>query len=305
MVFLMNFVSYPPQELLKNFLIACILLCAFAVIGVPFALYTCVLIPYQRRMRAKQYLPGAAASPIEEAIRRECDKAGLRRDEMESLMLVGEKIDRIEGLDRATKLQRLYLSRNKISSTKGLQKLSALHTLHLEDNHISTFMDLLPLRGLQNLRQLCIERNPLCSLPGFELAQLVSLLPQLTSVNSLNITPEFRDSSRVTHREWLHELLCAHHKEVFDQNMPVVGAFLHNFLVRRSSGAWMQPVREMAVLTEQHAKPHVTFYNSLLDMKRHSLIVQMYPPMAAKPVPREKLRESKLLSVEWGSPDNL
>ena len=44
-----------------------------------------------------QYLPGAPASRIEEAIRRECAKVGLKRDDIESLMLVGEEIDKIEG----------------------------------------------------------------------------------------------------------------------------------------------------------------------------------------------------------------
>lgn len=53
-VFLINFLNYPVQDLIRNYLIACLLVGFFFFGGVPFILYTCVLIPYQRRMRKKQ-----------------------------------------------------------------------------------------------------------------------------------------------------------------------------------------------------------------------------------------------------------
>jgi len=67
----------------------------------------------------------------------------------------------------------------------------------------------------------------------------------------------------------------------------------------------MQPVRERSIFYEQHEKPHVTFYSTLLDMKRYFMKTQARPPTAAKSNSRKKLREQGLLTVEWGSPDNL
>lgn len=211
----------------------------------------------------------------------------MKREDVESLMLVGLDIDAIEGLERAKSLRRLYLSRNKLASMKGLQGLTSLETLHLEDNRISTFLDLLPLRSLPALRKLALERNPICKSEGFELGMLAALLPQITSVNGLNVTASFREDSAFKYQVWLHTLLCEHHQAAFEHAMPLLGSFVHQTLVDRATAWHLHPLAQYAESSLRLDKPHSAFYARLFELKRAFRLRQVEPPTDPLPGSRE------------------
>ncbi|KAA0189435.1 Phosphatase 1 regulatory subunit 7 protein, partial [Fasciolopsis buskii] len=95
----------------------------------------------------------------------------------------GNRLTKIEGLDKLVNLEQLYLSENGITEIGGLDNLSKLQILDLaynfitkidklahlvdleefwfNDNKVSDWEQVDYLRALKNLRTLYLERNPI------------------------------------------------------------------------------------------------------------------------------------------------
>ena len=67
------------------------------------------------------------------------DVKGLEKlTQLEYLSLVNNQLTSVKGLERLTKLEGLFLSNNQLTDVKGLEKLKQLEYLELDDNRALT-----------------------------------------------------------------------------------------------------------------------------------------------------------------------
>ena len=116
--------------------------------------------------------------PVEKAIREELNMptGELTEADLEKvteLILSGNQLTSVKGLEKLTQLKRLYLEHNKLTSVTGLENLTKLETLHLQNNKLT---DGKGLEKLGQLKDLDFENNP--DLTKVQIDELQKALPK-------------------------------------------------------------------------------------------------------------------------------
>jgi len=110
------------------------------------------------------------------------------------LVLTGEGLTSLKGLENLTQLKELHLSSNELTSVKGLEKLTQLEGLYLNANHLT---DAKGLEKLTQLKTLYLIGNQLTSVKELEkLTQLTWLNlngNKLTDVKGLENLDQLKD----------------------------------------------------------------------------------------------------------------
>ena len=89
-------------------------------------------------------------------------------------------------------LEVLSLSVNKIYTLKDVQNCYSLKELYLRKNLISNINEVRYLTNLNKLRILWLGENPIADMPKYRLA-VICLLPQITRLDNIDITPQEKD----------------------------------------------------------------------------------------------------------------
>ena len=153
-------------------------------------------IPQQPKITSEKLI----ADPIiEKAIREKLKKptGELTKADYEKvtrLVLNGEGLTSLKGLEKLTQLKTLHLSGNQLTSVEALEKLTQLEGLHLDGNHLT---DAKGLEKLTQLKTLYLIGNQLTSVKELEkLTQLTWLNlngNKLTDVKGLENLDQLKD----------------------------------------------------------------------------------------------------------------
>ena len=119
-----------------------------------------------------------SAKVIEEAIRKATGKptGELTQADLEKLthlVLKGNKLTSVEGLEKLTQLKELHLFNNQLTEVKRLKNLTQLTMLTLPDNQLT---DVKGLENLTQLRTLNLNNNP--ALTKAQIDELKKALPK-------------------------------------------------------------------------------------------------------------------------------
>lgn len=151
-----------------------------------------------------------------------------------TLVLDGNRITTLDGLDSLPRLTRLWVNDNRLTSLEGLaaapslkdvslarnrlqsvhaevEACTSLESLSLAGNRIGHFQDLLPFKRLPNLRELSMAdphwgKNPVCSLSNYRTFALYHLT-QLQALDAMHISQAARagaDSTFVKKAMYYH-----------------------------------------------------------------------------------------------------
>ncbi|KAG5881300.1 hypothetical protein JTB14_016171 [Gonioctena quinquepunctata] len=137
-------------------------------------------------------------------------------DKLENLrvLLLGKnRIKKIEGLEKLLKMEVLDFHGNQITQVEGLSNLKELKAekllgfgevpnlvkLFASNNDIQCVEDMSSLAKSQNIKEISIDNNPI-SLAGDCVSFLVSYLPHLIKLNSMQITEQVRKAAMAWRR---------------------------------------------------------------------------------------------------------
>ena len=102
----------------------------------------------------------------------------------------------MEFISELENLEILNLDQNRVASTENVENCPQLRTLSVRNNALSDFKCIEDLEGSENLQNLSIEGNPLSAV-DFVRLRVVSMLPQLSSLEGIKIVSEERVKSLI------------------------------------------------------------------------------------------------------------
>ncbi|KAH8245376.1 hypothetical protein KR032_009547, partial [Drosophila birchii] len=111
--------------------------------------------------------------------------------DLKILLLQSNLIARLENLHKLKRLEYLNAAINNIERVENLEGCESLNKLDLTLNFIGELTSVESLRGNHNLRELLLIGNPCVDYPHYR-DFVVATLPQLTSLDCVEITPSER-----------------------------------------------------------------------------------------------------------------
>ncbi|KAL3288028.1 hypothetical protein HHI36_002480 [Cryptolaemus montrouzieri] len=122
-------------------------------------------------------------------------------NKLKVLNLAGNQIRIIGVLDLngLNSLQELNLRRNRLKKLLGFEDTPNLIKLFLSNNDLKSVEDISSLAKSPNIKEICMENNPI-SLGGDCVSFLVSYLPQLIKLNSIQINEQVRKAAMAWRR---------------------------------------------------------------------------------------------------------
>nr|XP_022920797.1 leucine-rich repeat-containing protein 49 [Onthophagus taurus] len=122
--------------------------------------------------------------------------------ELKVLNLAGNQIKIINQYDLQglNSLQELNLRRNKIKKLLGFGSTPNLIKLYLSNNNVTNVEDMTSIIKSTNIKEISIDNNPVF-LNGDCASFLISFLPLLTSLNSMQITEQVRKAAMIWRRK--------------------------------------------------------------------------------------------------------
>ncbi|KAK4884600.1 hypothetical protein RN001_000871 [Aquatica leii] len=121
--------------------------------------------------------------------------------QLKVLNLAGNQIRNIglSDLKGLISLQEFNLRRNRLKKLLGFGETTNLQKIYLSNNELQAVEDMCSLAKAVSIREIAIENNPI-SLGGDCVSFLVSYLPQLTILNSMQITDQVRKAAMAWRR---------------------------------------------------------------------------------------------------------
>jgi DNA repair exonuclease SbcCD ATPase subunit len=110
---------------------------------------------------------------------------GRLSNQLERLNLSQNRLTDISPIADVTSLKQLNLAENHIQCLNGLDQLYRIEVLNLAHNNIADCESLSPLKALENLHDLSLLGNPICSIVDYE-NMVFSYLPKLCYLDGLS-----------------------------------------------------------------------------------------------------------------------
>lgn len=115
---------------------------------------------------------------------------------LKKISAVGKDIKFIDNDDfqnrKFTDTKALYLSRNLLQNLEGVQNFASLESFSAADNNLARFEDIGALAGCTELKNVCLEDNPVSQMPNYRLHVINMLIGSIKTLDGRPVTPDER-----------------------------------------------------------------------------------------------------------------
>jgi len=102
---------------------------------------------------------------------------------LEELYISHNGIEKIEGIEKNTKLSILDLANNKIEKLENIHHLLALEEFWMNNNKISEWKEMNVLKYFPNLETVYFEQNPIANDPMYR-KKIMFICPQIKKIDA-------------------------------------------------------------------------------------------------------------------------